>query len=80
MDTQVKGRAGIYNRTSLSLRKLGITYFSFIIVFQVTNIYSYHQIVIFFMALRYIQTLKMTSYPLVLVAVTVIVEHARVQV
>ncbi|XP_032697872.1 NAD-dependent protein deacetylase sirtuin-1 isoform X2 [Lontra canadensis] len=47
---------------------------------KVTSICSYHQIVIFFMALRYIQTLKMTSYPLVLVAVTVIVEHVRVQV
>ncbi|XP_032168479.1 NAD-dependent protein deacetylase sirtuin-1 isoform X2 [Mustela erminea] len=47
---------------------------------KVTNICSYHPTVIFFMALRYIQTLKMTSYPLVLVAVTVIVEHARVQV
>jgi hypothetical protein len=54
--------------------------YSFIGIFQVISFYFYHQIVTFSMALRYIQTLKMTSYLLVHVAVTVIVAHARVQV
>ncbi|XP_058399336.1 NAD-dependent protein deacetylase sirtuin-1 isoform X2 [Diceros bicornis minor] len=49
-------------------------------ILKVISICFYHQIVIFSMVLRYIQTLKKTSYPLALVAVIVIVERARVQV